>query len=84
MDYSEYRDGCWLNADGSWNPNYSNGRWKSNSTGWWYGDTSGWYASNCWQKIDGMWYYFGGDGYILYDTTTPDGYYVGADGACVY
>ena len=21
MDYSEYRDGCWLNADGSWNPN---------------------------------------------------------------
>ena len=38
MDYSEYRDGCWLNADGTWNTAYSGGYWASDSTGWWYTD----------------------------------------------
>ena len=29
---------------------------------------------------DGKWYYLNEDGWMLKDTTTPDGFYVDADG----
>ena len=65
--------------------------WQKNDTGWWYGtnaDNSTWH-SNGWQWVDGNGdgtaecYYFDGNGYILTNTTTPDGYQVNADGAWV-
>ncbi len=62
MDYSEYRDGCWLGSDGAWDENYSHGAWHSNSKGWWYED-NGWYPANQWVWIDGTNYYFGSNGY---------------------
>ncbi|MBR1391243.1 MAG: hypothetical protein IJ567_07370 [Lachnospiraceae bacterium] len=63
MDYSEYRDGCWLNSDGTWNTAYSNGGWHANNTGWWYEDNS-WYPSGQWLWIDGSCYYFDDSGYM--------------------
>ena len=41
-----------------------------------------------WHQIDGKWYYFheisdGTRGHLLTNTTTPDGYQVGADGAWI-
>ncbi len=62
MDYSEYRDGCWLNADGSMNPNYTGGHWCSDSKGWWYED-NGWYPCSQYVWIDGVRYWFGASGY---------------------
>ena len=62
MDYSEYRDGCWLNADGSWDENYSNGTWHQDSNGWWFED-AGWYPQNQYLWIDGVNYWFDADGY---------------------
>ena len=62
MDYGEYRDGCWLNDDGSWNENYSHGKWYQNSTGWWYED-DGWYPVNTYLWIDGYKYWFNSSGY---------------------
>ncbi len=62
MDYSEYRDGCWLNADGSMDEAYTGGTWKSDATGWWYED-NGWYPVSQYLWIDGTNYYFGADGY---------------------
>ncbi|MCR4846417.1 MAG: hypothetical protein K5865_06750 [Eubacterium sp.] len=62
MDYSEYRDGCWLGADGAWDETYSGGHWMSDSTGWWYED-NGWYPSNQYLWIDGTKYWFNADGY---------------------
>ena len=82
MDYSEYRDGCWLGADGTWDEAYSGGHWASDSTGWWYTDASGWYPQNQWVWIDGSCYYFGEDGYMLTNQYV-DGCWVGADGAWV-
>ena len=79
MDYSEYRDGCWLNADGTWNTAYSGGYWASNSTGWWYTDASGWYPVNTWLWIDGSCYYFKADGYMAVNEWI-DGYYVKSSG----
>ena len=64
MDYSEYRDGCWLDADGSWNTAYTGGHWCCDSTGWWYADNSGWYPVSTWLWIDGVNYYFDASGYM--------------------
>ena len=62
MDYSEYRDGCWLGDDGAWVEAYANGHWCSDSSGWWYED-NGWYPYSQYLWIDGTEYWFGADGY---------------------
>lgn len=63
--------------------------WEQNENGkWWQNDDGSWPA-NSWQWLDGNkdgvaeCYYFNGDGYMLANTTTPDGYAVNADGAWV-
>ncbi len=56
------------------------GEWKQDNTGWWYQNDDGSYPTNTWQEIDGKQYYFGNDGYMFHDTTTPDGYYVDSNG----
>ena len=63
------------------------GQWQSDNKGWWYQNDDGSYPTNGWQWIDGNGdgvsesYYFDGNGYLLTNTTTPDGYTVNADGA---
>lgn len=65
------------------------GEWKQDDKGWWYQkDDRSWYCDG-WQWIDGNGdgvsecYYFTNDGYVLTNTTTPDGYTVNGDGAWV-
>lgn len=69
-------------------PSFAAG-WQKNDTGWWYStnaDNTTWHA-NGWQWIDGNndgvaeCYYFDANGYMLANTTTPDGYTVNGDGA---
>ena len=62
MDYSEYRDGCWLNADGTCSSTYTHGTWHQDANGWWYED-NGWYPTNQYLWIDGTQYWFNGSGY---------------------
>ena len=67
---------------------YSKGalyQWKSNSKGWWVDKKSGGYLTNAWfqSPVSGLWYYMGADGYMLTNTTTPDGYKVNASGVWV-
>ena len=57
--------------------------WKQDSTGWWWRNADGSYPANQWKEVDGKYYYFGADGYMLANTTTPDGYQVDASGAWV-
>lgn len=59
------------------------GQWKQDETGWWWQEDNGSYPTNSWKEINGKWYYFDGVGYMLENTTTPDGYKVGADGAWI-
>ena len=58
-------------------------QWQQNTTGWWYQEDNGSYPVNTWKWIDGKCYYFDGNGYMLSNTTTPDGYQVDASGAWV-
>lgn len=65
------------------------GQWQNNETGWWYTEDDGSYPVNQWKWIDGNGdgisesYYFDSNGYMLVNTTTPDGYTVNSDGAWV-
>lgn len=54
--------------------------WRQNSTGWWYAEGSS-YATG-WKLIDGKYYYFSSNGYMLHDTYI-EGYELGSDGAWV-
>ena len=63
MDYAEYRDGIWLNGDGTSSLLYTNGQWKSDSAGWWYEDGD-WYPVNQYLWIDGVEYHFNSAGYM--------------------
>ena len=62
MAASEYCEGYWLNADGSWKYPYK-AEWKTDSKGKYFMDSSGWYAKNCSLKIDGKVYKFNAAGY---------------------
>ena len=80
MASNEWRDGYWLGSDGS--IGYEGVlSWKSDSHGWWVEDSTGWYPLNQWQKIDGSWYFFYGDGYMAVNCYV-DNYWLGSDGAC--
>lgn len=57
--------------------------WVQDATGWWYRNADGSYPMNTWKEINGKQYYFGSDGYMLVNYPTPDGFYVGSDGAWV-
>lgn len=69
------------------------GTWQTgtgeNQGKWWYDNGDGSHPSNGWQWIDGNGdgtaecYYFDNNGWLLTNTTTPDGYTVNADGAWV-
>ena len=55
------------------------GQWKQSGTDWKYEDNGS--CLTGWQWIDGKCYYFDGNGYMLSNTTTPDGYTVDSSGA---
>ncbi|MCR4837605.1 MAG: DUF6273 domain-containing protein [Eubacterium sp.] len=69
MASKEWRDGYWLNKDGTWTYKYR-ASWsrteytflnkfeEDRNTHKSYGDSSGWKAESGWYKIDGKWYYF--------------------------
>ncbi|MCR5227094.1 MAG: DUF6273 domain-containing protein [Eubacterium sp.] len=77
---NEWINGRWYNADGTCTYDGILS-WKCNSTGWWVEDTTGWYPVACWQKIDGIWYYFNAAGYMA-SNEYVDGYWLNSNGSC--
>ncbi len=58
------------------------GSWVYADAGWRYQNDDGSYKKNEWYtQEDKRAFYFGADGYLLKDTTTPDGYHVRGDGS---
>ena len=71
--------GWWYrNPDGSYTVN----NWQLiENQRYFFGETG--YMKTGWILWNGQWYYCGSDGAMLANTTTPDGYYVGSDGAWI-
>lgn len=70
---------CYVYDDGTCATN----QWKQMWGNWYYFDEEGKSKQNTWAEIDGKWYYFDQWSVMLHDTTTPDGYTVGTDGAWI-
>lgn len=60
--------------------------WQQDAKGWWWKNDNASYPKNEWVWLDGNGdgvsecYYFDGNGYLVTNTTTPDGCLVNADG----
>ncbi len=84
MCANEYREGYYLNSSGSVTHNnyfywvYDDG-WKYKRDG--TGDNPDVYLRSEWAKIDGLWYYFDENKYMVTNQYI-DGYWIGADGVC--
>lgn len=73
IDGEEY----WFDPDGK----MATG-WRLAANGkWYYFRSWGAMAENYWIQEGDRWFYVGSDGSMITDAWTPDGYYVGADGA---
>lgn len=75
------------------------GTWKQDDIGWWYERDDKSFPKSNWEQVDGSWYYFNEQGYILSNqwfgnyylgptgamltNTTIEGYQIGADGAYI-
>lgn len=90
--FNDMEDGSWQSFfymldDGSYSviptETKAESGWKQDSTGWWYQNADGSYPKSTWQLIDGKYYYFNEAGYMLANTTTPDGYRVDESGAWI-
>jgi hypothetical protein len=81
--------GWYTDTTGTWYYSNANGimlanAWAQDSAGaWYYLGGSGAMTVNAWVQSGGKYYYVGATGAMLVNTTTPDGYWVGADGAWV-
>lgn len=77
-----------INVNGfttSTQPTEKTASWASNDKGWWIQYSDGTYLTNGWYQspVSGLYYYMDADGYMLTNTTTPDGYTVNADGVWI-
>lgn len=61
----------------------TNSGWQKDTRGWRCLDEHGECHKLGWKEIDGNWYCFAEDGYLLVNTTTPDGYQVDENGVWV-
>ena len=65
--------------------NTSSQGWENTDRGWKYKESDGSYVTNTWKQVDGIWYFFDGDGYITTSWRQIDGawYFFNASGAMV-
>lgn len=80
-------DAGWKQENGNWVYRENDGSLKTGwfndgiSLAWYYFDENGIMVTNSWVDYDGKKYYLSSGGIMMRDTVTPDGIYVGEDGA---
>ncbi|MCI8455115.1 MAG: hypothetical protein HFE84_10965 [Lachnospiraceae bacterium] len=67
----------WCRQDRTWPKN----QWERIGNFWYWFNEGGYRLENRWVLVDGKHYYCGESGKMLSNTRTPDGFFVGADGA---
>jgi len=79
--------GAWLKDSTGWwycnaDKSYTVSNWQYIDDCWYYFNGSG-YMVTGWVNWNSIWYYCGEGGAMLINTTTPDGFEVGSDGAWI-
>lgn len=77
-------DGYTLKEDGTWDaakPRLSAGWHQDTAKRWFYVTAEQKTVSGAWYQDNGKWYYFDGNGVMLANTVTPDGYTLNSDGS---
>lgn len=68
-DYNTNKKLYYVYKSGEWDENSY--RWNQDSVGYWLGETNGyWFAKNTWAFVEGKWYYFNNNGYMIAGKTT--------------
>lgn len=82
LDFNDENGKYWVCLEAG---EYAKSRWIETSNERWFyaGDDTKLYQNKWLHDANGKWYYFGSDCVMLHDTTTPDGYTVGSDGAWI-
>lgn len=83
MDASNYPNNVWVYSYAYEDGTYAKNQWKQVWDDWYYFGDDGRSKYNTWADINDKWYYFDNWSRMLHDTTTPDGYTVGPDGAWI-
>ena len=81
-DYAANGRLYYVNKSGQWDGKVY--RWIQDHKGWWIAVVGGtWYAKSEWEKVNGKWYYFGADGYMVTGRQEIDGetYFFNEDGS---
>jgi hypothetical protein len=79
--------GWYQDTTGTWYYSNANGimlanAWAQDNSGlWYYLGSTGAMTTNKWIQYNGKYYYVSANGVMLTNAVTPDGFYVGADGA---
>ncbi len=55
----------YVDKSGAWIPNYSPAHWIRSGQRWWYRHSDGTYTVSDWEKINGTWYLFDEEGWML-------------------
>lgn len=77
--------GAWLKDQYGWwycnaDRSYTVNNWQQIDGKWYFFNQHG-YMKTGWINVNNVWYYLGSDGAMLANAWTPDGYYVGTNGA---
>lgn len=78
-EWKQDEDGWWFRFS---DDSYAFNCWQMIDGKWYCFDDEG-YLRHGWIPDDGKWYYCGEDGALVTNARTPDGYYVGGDGAWI-
>jgi len=73
----------YVNEFGAWEPTASRNEWVLSGNRWWYRHADGSYTSSNWELINGNWYYFDSEGWMVtgWQWIGDKCYYLTASGA---
>ncbi|MCI6061712.1 MAG: MBL fold metallo-hydrolase [Dorea sp.] len=75
MASSTWIGNSYVDASGGWIPNAAKNEWLSSGGRWWYRHGDGSYTRSGWESIDGKYYYFDSEGWMVTGWQKSNGFW---------